>query len=92
MTFSETGIQTPGRREKTMAGGKKKIEDVSNELNENILAVKGTLELMEASVTEDELRGLLLKAIERMAIIETLSSDMFVVLKSCLDRLGEIRK
>jgi len=75
-----------------MAGGKKKIEDVSNELNENILAVKGTLELMEASVTEDELRGLLLKAIERMAIIETLSSDMFVVLKSCLDRLGEIRK
>ncbi|MGD0887226.1 MAG: hypothetical protein ABSA46_20470 [Thermodesulfovibrionales bacterium] len=68
------------------------LTDVSNQLNENIIAVKGTLELMDASVTEDELHELLLKAIDRMDIIQRLSNEMLIVLKNCLDKIGEVKE
>lgn len=69
-----------------------KLDEISNQLDENILAVKGTLELVDTSVTEDELRELLHKAIERMDIIQRLSNDMLVALKNCFDKIGEIKK
>jgi hypothetical protein len=69
-----------------------KLDEISNQLDENILAVKGTLELLDTSVTEDELRELLHKAIERMDIIQRLSDDMLVALKNCFDKIGEIKK
>jgi hypothetical protein len=75
-----------------MAERNNKLDEISNQLDENILAVKGTLELMDASVTEDELRELLHKAIERMDIIQRLSNDMLVALKNCFDKIGEIKK
>jgi len=68
------------------------LDAISNQLNEHILAVKGTLELMDASVTEDELHELLLKAIERMDIIQRLSNDMLVALRNCFDKIGEFKK
>jgi hypothetical protein len=68
-----------------------KLDQISNQFNENILAVKGTLELIDTSVTEDELHQLLLKAIERMDMIQMLSNDMLVVLKNCFDKMGEIK-
>lgn len=68
------------------------LTDVSNQLNENIIAVKGTLELMDASVTEDELHELLLKAIDRMDIIQRLSNELLIVLKNCLDKIGEVKE
>ena len=68
------------------------LNAISNQLNEHILAVKGTLELMDASVTEDELHELLVKAIERMDVIQRLSNDMFVILKNCFDKIDEIKK
>jgi hypothetical protein len=64
------------------------LDKVSNQLNEHILAVKGTLELMDASVTEDELRELLLKAIERLDIIQGLSNNMIAALRNCFDKKG----
>ncbi len=75
-----------------MAERNNKLDEISDQLDENILAVKGTLELMDASVAEDELRKLLLKAIERMDIIQRLSHDVLFALKNCLDKNGDINK
>ena len=75
-----------------MAERNHKLDEIANQLNENILAVKGTLELVDTSVTEQELHELLLKALERMDMIEKLSSDMLIVLKNCLDRISEMKK
>jgi len=69
-----------------------KLDEISQQLNENILAVKGTLELMDASVTEDDLHDLLLKAMQRMDSIQGLSSDMLNALKRCLDKIGSSNK
>jgi prefoldin subunit 5 len=69
-----------------------KLNEVANQLDENILAVKGTLELIDTSVTEDELHQLLLKAIDRMDIIQRLSNEMLVALRKCFDKIGEIKE
>lgn len=66
-----------------------KLDEISNQLNENILAVKGTLELVDTSVAEDELHELLRKSIERTDIIQRLSNDLVTLLKNCFDKLGE---
>ena len=64
-----------------------KLDEISHQLNENILAVKGTLELMDASVTEDDLHDLLLKAMLRMDSIQKLSNDMLDALQNCLNKM-----
>ena len=70
----------------------KKLDEIANELDEHILAVKGTLELIDTSVTEDDLHQLLLKAVDRMDRIQGLSSEMLVALKKCFDKkIGEIK-
>lgn len=69
-----------------------KLDELSAQLDENILAVKGTLELMDASVTEDDLHELLLKAIERMDMIQGLSREMLIALKNCFDKIEETKK
>jgi hypothetical protein len=70
----------------------KKLDEIANQLDEDILAVKGTLELIDTSVTEDELHQLLLKAIDRMDMIQRLSNEMLVALKKCFDKIGEIKE
>ena len=62
-----------------------KLDEISHEFNENILAVKGTLELLDTSVTEDDLHDLLLKAMQRMDNIQKLSNDMLDALRNCLN-------
>ena len=74
-----------------MSERNKKLDKIANQLDENILAVKGTLELIDTSVTEDELHQLLLKAIDRMDIIQELSNEMLVALKKCFDKIVEIK-
>ncbi len=71
---------------------KKKFEKIAGQLDENILAVKGTLELVDTSVTEDELHQLLLKSIDRMDMIQGLSNEMLVALEKCFEKMGEINK
>ncbi len=71
---------------------KNKLDEISEQLNENILAVKGTLELLDASITEDDLHKLLLKSVERMDIIQRLTGDMVVTLKNCVDKINEMKK
>jgi len=70
----------------------KKLEELSEQLDENILAVKGTLELIDASITEDDLHELLLKALARMDIIQKVSVDMVVALKNCFERMKATEK
>lgn len=74
-----------------MAKSDDRLKEISNELNEHIIAVKGTLELVESSVSEGELNDLLLKAIERMDTIQRLSNEMIAVLKSLLEKMEEIK-
>jgi hypothetical protein len=66
-----------------------KLEATLNELNEHITAVKGTLELIDASVEEDDLHNLVLKALKRMDTIYALSGEMFTLLKACLQKMRE---
>jgi hypothetical protein len=74
-----------------MAKSEPKIQQISDELNEHIIAVKGTLELLETSVSDNELHNLLLKAIERMDTIQRLSNEMIAFLKQILDKMKEIK-
>ncbi len=69
-----------------------KLDEISHQLDENILAVKGTLELMDTSVTEDDLHDLLLKAMLRMDSIQRLSNDMLKALQNCLNKMGSSNK
>jgi hypothetical protein len=73
-----------------MAERDNKLKEISRELNEHIIAVKGTLELIEASVSEDELQNLTVKAIERMDAIQRLSLELIIALKNCFEKLGEL--
>ena len=66
-----------------------KLKEISDTMSEHIITVKGTLELLDASVTEDDLRSLVLKAIERMDNMQQLSDELFVVLKQVLEKMKQ---
>ncbi len=66
-----------------------KMKEISDKMSEHIITVKGTLELLDASVTEDDLRSLILKAIERMENLQILSDELFVVLQEVFVKMKE---
>ena len=66
----------------------KKLDEIAEQLDENILAVKGTLELIDTSVTEDDLHQLLLKAIDRMDAIRENIRRNACCLKKLLRQIG----
>lgn len=68
-----------------------RLKEISDELNENIMAVRGTLELVESAVSQGQLNDLLLKAIERIDVIQKLSNEMLVTLKQIFDKMNEIK-
>ncbi len=70
----------------------KKLDEISDKMNEHMLAVKGTLELVDASVSEDDLHGLLLKAVERMDSMQKLSDEMFAALKQIFKKMEESKE
>jgi vacuolar-type H+-ATPase subunit I/STV1 len=74
-----------------MAEWDDKLKEISNELNEHIMAVKGTLELIEVSSSEKELQALIVKAIERIDTIQRLSQETIVALKNCFDTIDEMK-
>lgn len=63
------------------------LDEMAEQLDEHILAVKGTLELVDTSVDEEELHQLMLRAIERLDALQRLSADMIAALRSCFSRL-----
>ena len=68
-----------------------KLKEISREISEHVIAVKGTLELIEASVSETDLQGLLAKASERMDAIQRLSQEVVLALKNCFERMTEMQ-
>jgi DNA-binding FrmR family transcriptional regulator len=67
-----------------------RLKGISEEISEHITAVKGTLELIDASVTEDDLSSLIEKAVERMDTLQKLSHEMIAALKSCLEKIEKM--
>ena len=51
-----------------------RLKEISDKISAHITAVKGTLELLDASVSEEDLRSLILKAVERMDRMQALSN------------------
>jgi len=66
-----------------------KLKEISDRMSEHIITVKGTLELLDASVTEDDLRSLILKAIERMEDMQKLSDELFGALQEVFRKMRE---
>lgn len=66
-----------------------RLKEMSDKMSEHIITVKGTLELLDASVSEDDLRNLILKAIERMENMQALSDELFEMLQKVLEKISE---
>jgi hypothetical protein len=65
-----------------------RLKEISDKMSEHIITVKGTLELLDAAVSEDDLRNLILKAIERMENMQRLSDELFAVLKQVFEKMS----
>lgn len=63
-----------------------RLKEISDKMSEHIITVKGTLELLDASVSEDDLHSLIIKAIERMENMQRLSDELFAVLKQIIEK------
>ena len=68
-----------------------RLTGISDKINEHIMTVKGTLELVDASVSEEDLHNLLLKAIERMENMQKLSDELFEVLRQIIAKMSETK-
>ncbi|MDH5202647.1 MAG: hypothetical protein OEW69_05255 [Nitrospirota bacterium] len=68
-----------------------RLKEISDKMSEHIITVKGTLELLDASVSEDDLRNLILKAIERMEDMQQLSDELFAVLQQVFEKMNEAK-
>ncbi|MFZ3137651.1 MAG: hypothetical protein WA126_09715 [Thermodesulfovibrionales bacterium] len=66
-----------------------RLKEISDKMDEHITTVKGTLELLDASVSEDDLHSLILKSIERMEKMQRLSDELFAVFTQVLEKLNE---
>ena len=65
-----------------------RLKEISDKMSEHIITVKGTLELLDASVSEDDLHSLILKAIGRMENMQQISDELFVVLKQVFEKMS----
>ncbi len=68
-----------------------RLNEISDKMNEHMMAVKGTLELVDASVSEDDLHDLLFKAVERMESMQKLSDELFAALKQIFEKMNEAK-
>ncbi|OHE55792.1 MAG: hypothetical protein A2Z47_06985 [Thermodesulfovibrio sp. RBG_19FT_COMBO_42_12] len=74
-----------------MSESNNRLKEISDKMSEHIIAVKGTLELLDASVSEDDLHSLILKAVERMENMQRLSDELLAVLKQVLEKMSEAK-
>jgi hypothetical protein len=74
-----------------MTEGNDRLQKISNEFREHIIAVKGALELIDASLTDNELSDLIEKSIHRMDTLQRLTDDMIIALKQCFERIQETK-
>ena len=69
-----------------------RLNEIADKMNEHMMAVKGTLELVDASVSEDDLHNLLLKAVRRMESMQALSDEMFAALQKMIEKIEETKE
>ena len=74
-----------------MSESNNRLKEISDKMSEHIIAVKGTLELLDASVSEDDLHSLILKAVERMENMQRLSDELLAVLKQVFEKMSEAK-
>ncbi|MEW6584992.1 MAG: hypothetical protein AB1442_05195 [Nitrospirota bacterium] len=75
-----------------MASIDERLNEIFNSANEHIVAVKGTLELVDASVEEDDLHNLILKSMNRMDMLQELSNEMFSLVKQMMQKMKEMKQ
>ena len=68
-----------------------KVKEISDQIEEHIVAVKGTLELADASLPDDELHGLMLKSMERMDNVQKLSNELATIVNLFIEKMGETK-
>ena len=68
-----------------------RLKEISEKMSEHIITVKGTLELLDASVSEDDLHSLILKAIGRMENMQQMSDELFAVLKQVFEKMSKAK-
>ena len=68
-----------------------KVKEISDKIEEHIVAVKGTLELADASISEsdNELDGFVLKAMERMDDVQKLSNELVAIVNLLIEKMDE---
>jgi len=68
-----------------------KVKEISGKIEEHIVAVKGTLELADASISDDELDGFVLKAMERMDDVQKLSNELAAIVNLLIEKVEETK-
>jgi len=68
-----------------------KVIEISEKIEEHIVAVKGTLELADASLPDDELHDFMLKAMERMDDVQKLSNELASIVNLLMEKVDETK-
>jgi len=66
-----------------------RLKEISDKINEHLITVKGTLEVLDASVTEDDLSNLIARAIKRIDDMQRLSEELLAVLYKVFEKISE---
>ena len=66
-----------------------KAKEISRKIEEHIVAVKGTLELADASISDDELHDFILKDMERMDDLQKLSNELVAIVNLLIEKMDE---
>lgn len=68
-----------------------KVKEISDKIEEHIVAVKGTLELADVSLPDDELHGFMLKAMERMDDVQKLYNELAAIVNLLIEKVDETK-
>ena len=74
-----------------MSASNDKVKEISEKIEEHIVAVKGTLELADASISDDELHDFMLKAMERMDDVQKLSNELASIVNLLMEKVDETK-
>jgi hypothetical protein len=66
-----------------------RLKEISDKISEHLITVKGTLEVLDASVTEDDLSNLIERAIKRIDDMQRLSEELLAVLYKVFEKISE---
>lgn len=68
-----------------------KLKEISNKIEEHIVAVKGTLELADASMPDNELHDFILRDMGRMDDVQKLSNELAAIVNLLIEKMDETK-